>query len=554
MDKTDIKEFISWHRAAALRGKQAGYDIVYVYACHGSHGYLPGYFQSAKTNQRTDEYGGSMENRARLTRELIEEVKDAVGDSCGVAVRFSADLGAGGPAPIERGEQMDMFEMMAELPDIWDIAINDFSYECGTSQFVKEAWNEPYYDGFKALTTKPVVGVGRFTSPDTILRQITQGRLDLIGAARPSIADPFLPKKIEEGRPEDIRECIGCNMCIAYVRVGVPFRCTQNPAIGEEWRRNWHPEYIAPKKSDEKVLVVGAGPAGLEAARALGQRGYDVSVAEAADRPGGRVNSESALPGLAEFARVRDWRTYQLGQMANVDMFYDSRLDAEQVIEYGFDHVVIATGSHWRADGVGRNNLTPIAGHERDNIFSPDDIMAGIEVMGPVVVFDDDHNYMGASLAEVLATRGLEVTLVTPAGEAATWTRNTVSRDRINLRLSELGVTVITNNIVKSFNDGGVGLVGIYDKSPSQAPAASLVCVTARVPDDGLYYDLMADDDALGKAGIRSVTRVGDCLAPGSIAAAVHSGHGYAQALNEPDPGDLDFKREKLVLEPVHKF
>jgi dimethylamine/trimethylamine dehydrogenase len=549
MDKDDIRDFIRWHRKAALRGKEAGYDIVYIYACHGSHGYLPGYFQSAKTNHRTDEYGGSLENRARLTRELIEEVKDAVGDSCGVAVRFSADQGSGGPAPIERGEQMEMFAMMAELPDIWDIAINDFSYECGTSQFVKEAWNEPYYDGFEALTSKPVVGVGRFTSPDAILRQVTQGRLDLVGAARPSIADPFLPKKIEEGRPEDIRECIGCNMCIAYVRVGTALRCTQNPSMGEEWRRGWHPEHIAVKKSDDRVLVVGAGPAGLEAARALGQRGYNVTVAEASDKPGGRVTVESALPGMAEWARVRDWRTYQINQMANVEMFYGSRLDAAQVLEYGFDHVVVATGSHWRADGVGRRHVSPVPGHDQPNLFTPEDIMAGAELSGPVVIFDDDHNYMGSLLAEVLRSRGLDITIVTPLGEAASWARNTVSRERVNKHLSEMGVGVITNQLVTRFNGDSVNLKGIYDDVPGQLKAASLVMVTGRIPDDSLYYDLKADEEALSAAGINSVTRVGDCLAPGTIAAAVHSGHEYAQGLNEPDPGDLVFKRERLVLE-----
>ncbi len=549
MDKTDIREFIRWHRDAALRGKAAGYDIIYVYACHGSHGYLPGYFQSARTNHRIDEYGGSLENRVRLTRELIEEVKDAVGDSCGVAVRFSADLGPGGPAPIERGEQQDMFAMLAELPDIWDIAVNDFSYECGTSQFVKEAWNEPYYDGFKEMTTKPLVGVGRFTSPDAILRQITQGRLDLVGAARPSIADPFLPKKIEEGRVEDIRECIGCNMCIAYVRAGVPLRCTQNPAMGEEWRRGWHPEHIADKGSDDRVLVVGAGPAGLEAARALGQRGYDVTVAEATDKPGGRVSDESALPGMAEFARVRDWRVYQLSQMVNVEMFMGSRLDADQVREYGFDHVVIATGSHWRSDGVGRRLTNPISGHDHDSIFTPHDVMDGVDIAGPVVLFDDDHAYMGSLLAEVLVLRGVSVTLVTPLGEAASWTSHTVSRERNNARLSELGVTVITNHIITGFSDDGVDLKAVYNGAASQLPATSLVMVTGRLPDDGLYYDLISDEGALAAAGIKSVTRIGDCLAPGSIAAAVHSGHGFAQELDEPDPGDLSFKREKLVLE-----
>ena len=161
---------------------------------------------------------------------------------------------------------------------------------------------------------------------------------------------------------------------------------------------------------------------------------------------------------------------------------------------------------------------------------------------------------MGGLLAEILASRGLKVTLVTPAGEASTWTRNTVSRERVNKRLSEIGVTVVTNNIVRGFSENGVDLTGVYDAAPSRIPATSLVTVTARIPNDGLYYDLMADEDALCAAGIKSVTRVGDSLAPGSIAAAVHSGHGFAQDLDEPDPGDLSFKREKLVLEPIHSF
>ena len=547
MDKADIREFRRWHRDAAKRAREAGFDIVYVYASHGAHGYLPSYFMSAKTNRRIDEYGGSLENRVRLTRELIEETKDAVGDSCGIAVRFSTDLGPGGPAPIERGEQQDIFAMLAELPDIWDININDYGFEAGPSRFVKEAWNEPYYDGFKAMTTKPLVGVGRFTSPDAMVRQITQGRLDMIGAARPSIADPFLPRKIEEGRDDDIRECIGCNMCIAYDRAGAPLRCTQNPTMGEEWRRDWHPEHIAAKGSDDRVLVVGAGPAGLEVARALGQRGYGVTVAEATGEPGGRVTAESALPGLAEWARVRDWRVHQLRQMADVEIYFDSRLDADQVRDYGFAHVVVATGSQWRADGVGRRHGDPVPGHDRANVFTPDHVMAGAEIPGPVVVFDDDHAYMGGLLAESLASRGLEVALVTPAGEASSWTSHTAERERVNERLAEIGVTVITNHAVAGFDGEGVELCAVYGGAVTRRPAAALVMVTARIPDDGLYYALKSDEGALTAAGIMSVTRVGDCLAPGTIAAAVHSGHAYARALDEPDPGDVPFKRERAV-------
>jgi len=201
-------------------------------------------------------------------RELIEETKEAVGARCAVAVRFSADERTGKDGAPIMGERRDMLSMMAGMPDLWDINIADYSLEMGASRFVKEGALEPYMRFVRSVTTKPVVTVGRFTSPDTMLRMVKSGITDLIGAARPSITDPFLPKKIEEGRPEDIRECIGCNVCYSGDSLSVPIRCTQNPTMGEEWRRGWHPERLPPRGSDGQVLIVGAGPAGLEAARA----------------------------------------------------------------------------------------------------------------------------------------------------------------------------------------------------------------------------------------------------------------------------------------------
>ena len=294
MDKADIREFRQWHRDAALRAKAAGFDIVYVYA---THGYMLSNFLSPVINQRGDEYGGSLVNRVRLVRELIEETKEAVGESCGVAMRFAADAASDEDGAPILGERAEMFALLAELPDLWDINIRDYSYEMGVSRFVKEASLEPYMTFVRSQTSKPVVTVGRFTSPETMLSQVKRGIVDFIGAARPSIADPFLPKKIEEGRLEEIRECIGCNICYTGDGKGVPIRCTQNPTIGEEWRRGWHPEKIAPKSGEATVLVVGAGPAGLECSRALGQRGYKVMLAEARRELGGRVTSGSALAG-----------------------------------------------------------------------------------------------------------------------------------------------------------------------------------------------------------------------------------------------------------------
>jgi len=298
MDKTDIRNFRRWHRDAAIRAKQVGYDIVYVYAAHALT--LPSHFLARRYNERTDEYGGSLENRARLIRELLEDTKEAVGDSCAVAIRFSVDELCGEDGFTCEGEGREVVEMLAELPDLWDVNISDWSNDSESSRFAKEGFQEPFVSFVKQVTTKPVVGVGRFTTPDAMVSQIQRGVLDLIGAARPSIADPFLPLKIDEGRIEDIRECIGCNICIAGEMSFSPMRCTQNPTIMEEWRRDWHPERIAPRGSDDAVLIIGAGPAGLECARALGQRGYTVTLAESRDELGGRVTLESQLPGLAE--------------------------------------------------------------------------------------------------------------------------------------------------------------------------------------------------------------------------------------------------------------
>ncbi len=542
MDKADIRELRRWHLAAARRAKEAGFDIVYVYA---THHYLLSQFLSPLSNQRTDEYGGTLVNRVRLVRELIEETKEAVGDSCAVAVRFAADEGEGEPD----GERREMFSLLAELPDLWDINIQDYSHEMGSSRFVKEGALEEHISFIKSLTTKPVVSVGRFTSPDTMVAQVKRGILDLIGAARPSIADPFLPRKIEEGRLDDIRECIGCNICYTGDGRGVPIRCTQNPTMGEEWRRGWHPETIAPKGSDDAVLVVGAGPAGLEAARALGERGYAVTLAEATTELGGRVTVEATLPGLSEWIRVRDYRVQQLQKMVKVEIYRASRLTATDVCSFGFPHVGLATGSTWRTDGVGRWHQSALANlGPRDRIFGPDDILGGRIPEGDTLVFDDDHYYMGSTIAERLCGEGLFVTLVTPAALVGAWSVYTAEQTRTQARLLDLGVDIVTNHVLTSFDGREANLACVFSGRTIGKSAQSLVLVTARLPDDTLYHELASDSEALEAGGIQTITRIGDCLAPGTIAAAVYSGHRYARELDEPDPGDVPYRRERVTL------
>jgi dimethylamine/trimethylamine dehydrogenase len=546
MDKQDIRNLRHWHRLAYRRAKRAGYDILCLYGAHG-FGVIQ-HFLSPRINQRTDEYGGSLENRARLLKELISDARDEVGDTCAIAVRLSLDEMAG-PSGFTNAQLRDLVAMHADLPDLWDFAHGTWEACSGTSRFKPEGAQEDLIRGIKQLTAKPVVGVGRFTSADMMVRQVKQGILDFVGAARPSIADPFLPKKIDENRIEDIRECIGCNICVTGDMTMSLSRCTQNSSFMEEWRKGWHPERMPARASDTRVLVIGAGPAGLSAAHRVGLRGYEVALAEAGTELGGRVARECRLPGLSAWGRVRDYRAGQIARMTNVNVYRDSRLTAEDVLGFGFEHVAVATGAAWRRDGVARYNLLSIAIDPAMPVFTPDDLMDGKRPSGHVVVYDDDHYYMGSVLAELLVQYGCRVTFLTPAARAAEWSFNTLEQGLIQARLIESGIDVRTNRGLAAITTGGVAAACSYTGRESEIACDAVVLVSARLPNDQLYHDLTARAAEWADNGLWSVKLVGDANAPAAIAWATYAGHRYAEELDVPDRGDaLPFRREVATL------
>ena len=540
MDLEDIRAYRRWHRDAAIRAANAGFDIVYAY-CRANVS-LNGMFLSSKYNTRGDEYGGSLENRVRLLREVLEDMKDAVGDRCAVALRYTVDEFTDTEGKVSPEEEREIVSILADLPDLWDVNMRDWSRDSAPSRFIPEGSHEDLVSFVKKTVKVPVVGVGRFTSPDTMVAQIRRGVLDFIGAARPSIADPFLPSKIESGEIDTIRECIGCNICVSADYMMVPLRCTQNPTMGEEYRKGWHPEKVPPRGSDDRVLVVGSGPAGLEAALVLTKRGHEVILAEKNQEYGGRVTRESRLPGLSEWARVRDHRLSQLQQSATVSMYAQSELDADAVLEMGCAHVVLATGARWRHDGVGRMHPQPLTFGL--DVLTPDDIMDGRDAAGPVVVYDDDRYYMGSLMAEKLRLLGHDVTLVTPDADIAAWSHATLEQGLIVSRLHEIGVRLVEKHALVSAGDGTARFSHVTDPNGALAlDCGTLVPVTSRLPRDSLYHALTARCGDWAAHGVQSVTRIGDALAPATIAAAVYAGHRYARELGVP-PETIQFNRE----------
>ncbi|WP_413990584.1 FAD-dependent oxidoreductase [Labrys okinawensis] len=532
MDKTDIKAFRQWHRSAALRARKAGFDIVY---CYAGHDYLPFQFLSRRTNLRSDEYGGSLANRTRLLRELVEDTHEAVGDRCAVAIRLSVDELHGPRGITSGGEGREILALLAELPDLWDVNISgSLGNDSRSSRFSEEGFQEEHVAFVKGLTSKPVVSVGRFTSPDSMVSQIRRGIQDFIGAARPSIADPFLPRKIAEGHEDEIRECIGCNICRSANNEAVPLRCTQNPTIGEEWRRSWHPERIEARSTPSRVVVVGSGPAGLECALALGRRGYEVMLAEADRRPGGRINHEAALPGLAHWGRARDHRLHMIAKLPNIEIFPESRIGTEDLLDLGVDHAVIATGSHWRRDGIGSLGVEAAALGNAAAIVTPDDIFAGAAVSGPVLIYDDEHYSMGGALAEKFRRAGHAVCLATPGALLSSWTQMTDEQFFIQKRLLELGVEPLLSHRLVRAEGGMAEFACLYTDRPQRREFGTLILVTGRLAEDALYRDLADLETKWQAGGLKSVTRIGDCLAPSSIADAIHGGHRYAREFDVP--------------------
>ncbi|MBT3629338.1 MAG: FAD-dependent oxidoreductase [Rhodospirillaceae bacterium] len=573
-DEDDIHEIQQMYVEAGKRAVQAGFDIAYVM---GSHTTIAMHFLSPLTNKRTDGYGGSLENRARFWLETLEMVKTAIGDECAVAVRLAVDqiLGADGIQAHEEGIQFVELATNEGLVDLWDINICDFlewGEDAGPSRFYKANHQAPFTKHIRAAAKAPVLNVGRFTNPDDMVDIINSGQVDIIGAARPSVADPFLPNKIDEGRVDDIRECIGCNICIARWERGAPLICTQNPVANEEYRRGWHPEKFEQAKDSGSVLVAGAGPAGLECARVLGLRGYDVHLCEADGEIGGHVRDVMRLPGLSEWGRVVSYRQTQLDKLKNVEIHTNSPMTADSVLTYGADKVVICTGFTWNADGMSHVTMAPIPGVDASTaqFATPDQVMAGKEIGDRVIVVDGDGYFTGVSLAELLADQGKQVSIVTHLPSVGQMTEYTLEAPNLHRMMHEKGIVqytstwleeVVPDNLVKAkvFNLYRDGYERTTEPVAGELPrkagtefeileADTIIVVTGRSANDGLFRELKERKGEWQAEGIEAVYAAGDCYAPRFMADAIFDGHRIAREFETKNPRrPLPMLRERMI-------
>ncbi len=517
MSVAQIDEIVEGHVQAALRCQKAGFDGVEIWNCYHS---MMDQFLTPWSNHRSDNYGGSLENRMRYGTRIFEAVRAAVGED--FIIGFSMSVS-------EKTDFMLSLDQYMEILGIWD-AKGFFDYvSVGSGNYIDyDSVMPTFVHGEKLTSTytariKTVVQNASVTSeshirtPENANAIISSGEADMVSIVRGQIADPHLVNKARDGRDEDVRGCISCNqMCWGRRFRDYWISCLINPSAGREWE--WGGDRFTKAETPVKVLVVGGGPAGMEAARVAAERGHDVTLAEAGGDLGGAFRLGGMAPRRGQMLELIRWYEVQLEKLG-VTVNCNYPMDADEVQAFGADKVVLATGS--MPDGTGRQRWlaaeAELPGLAKGNIWSPEEVMRREAKLGEHVLFVDEGGaWRGTGTAWHLAEKGHKITIVTPDFYVGKDLNRTTSDGAVRSALKRYGATFFTESVVSAWHGDSATVRSLLDDSETEVPASAIVMATTNMALNDLELDLV-------EAGTRPFT-VGDCVAPRNAAHAFYEG------------------------------
>ncbi len=532
LEDWDIRRIVRDFGQAARRCKEGGLDGVELYF---SAAHLIAQFWSPHTNARTDRYGGSLENRMRFGFEVLEEVRKQIGSDFILGLRIVVDELAEDGLSQEEGVEIakrlaktglaDFMNVMHGTPkDYRGLAVVMANMSFPVAPFLYLA------SAIKAEIDIPVFHAGRITDLATAARAIEDGHVDMVAMTRGHLADPHLSRKLTEGRPEDVRQCVGANYCIDRIYVGGEALCIQNPATGREATL---PHVVPRAPAKKKVVVAGAGVAGLEAARVAAERGHDVVLFEAGERTGGQVNLAASAAWREGLAGIVRWLDSQVRKL-NVDLRLGAAATAEAVLAERPDAVIVATGGVPNKGDFAGSDLAVSTWEILDRRIVP---------AGDVLLYDDHGGHAAPSVAEVLAARGVRVELATP--ERAIGPEFGATNWPIHLReLYKRGVVLTPDfRLMRVAREGGrfvATLRNEYTLEEEERVVDLVVAEHGTLPRDALYFSLKANATNGGALDLRLLAanrpqtlvtnpagsyrlfRVGDAVASRNIHAAIY--------------------------------
>ncbi len=511
----EVEELLNAHVAAAIRAKACGFQGVEVWAAYHS---LLDQFWTPWSNQRTDQWGGSLENRTRFSRNLIENIRQSCGPDfiIGLAISYSTAYSV----TLSAKDLCEIVALHDASGDVDYVTVGSGSYlefESIIPPFTHaEKLTTPLTSQLKAIVKHAVItSEAGIRTPENAETVLGAGEADLVSIVRGQIADPHLARKALEGRADDVRGCISCNqMCWGRRSRDYWISCLINPSVGREWE--WGGDRFSAAQTPRSVLVVGAGPAGLEAARVAAERGHVVEIVEASGHIGGQFRLAGLQPRRAQILDLLDWYERQFTKL-DVTLRLNSYLDEQEVNAHPADTVILATGS--LPDETRRQRWLPsephLPGLDLGNVWSPEDVLRREARLGyAVVVYDEGGNWRGVGTAWHLAEQGKQVIIVTPDPYVGKEITRTAADGPVRRSLGKLGVKTYVEHCITRWHGNGITVRSFLTGEETTLPASALVMATTNIAFDPFPETFPG----------KSTYRIGDCATPRLAAYAFHEG------------------------------